>query len=169
MPHTNLTPSPWVQRWSLRLKPGASVLDVACGTGRHMQWFVQHGHSCTGIDRSEQALALAQASGRVVLADIEAGPWPLAGQQFDAIVVTNYLWRPLVPDILAALAPGGLLIYETFAAGHEAVGRPSRPEFFLQRGELLRLFASLRTLAYEDDFFEQPPRFVQRIAALQTP
>ena len=120
-----------------------------------MQWFVQHGHSCTGIDRSEQALALAQASGRVVLADIEAGPWPLAGQQFDAIVVTNYLWRPLVPDILAA--------------GHEAVGRPSRPEFLLQRGELLRLFASLRTLAYEDDFFEQPPRFVQRIAALQTP
>ena len=81
----------------------------------------------------------------------------------------NYLWRPLVPDILAALAPGGLLIYETFAAGHEAVGRPSRPEFLLQRGELLRLFASLRTLAYEDDFFEQPPRFVQRIAALQTP
>jgi hypothetical protein len=95
----------------------------------------------------------------------------LAGRQFDAVVVTNYLWRPLLPTLLASLAPGGVLIYETFAAGNETVGKPSRPDFLLQPGELLQLCQSLRTVAYEDGFETAlagtTARFVQRIAAVR--
>jgi hypothetical protein len=104
----------------------------------------------------------------VVLADIEEGPWPLEGRQFDGVVVTNYLWRPLLPMVVASVAPGGVLIYETFAAGHETIGRPSRPDFLLRPGELLEAVAGrLRVLAYEDGFIAAPDRFVQRIAAVR--
>ena len=105
------------------------------------------------------------------MADIENGPWPFAGRQFDAVVVTNYLWRPLMPTLLASLAPGGVLIYETFTQGNETVGKPSRPDFLLRPGELLDTCRSLRIVAFEDGFQEGPqgqaPRFVQRIAAVR--
>lgn len=105
------------------------------------------------------------------MADIENGAWPLAGRQFDAVVVTNYLWRPLMATLLASLIPGGVLIYETFASGNETVGKPSRPDFLLQPGELLDVCKSLRVVAYEDGFTDGPdgqtPRFVQRIAAVR--
>jgi SAM-dependent methyltransferase len=100
-------------------------------------------------------------------ADIEGGPWPLSGQTFDVVVVTNYLWRPLMPQILASLAPGGILIYETFALGHEKIGKPSRPDFLLQPGELLRTFAPLRVIAYEDGYWDEPAKYLQRIVAVQ--
>lgn len=85
------------------------------------------------------------------------------------MLVTNYLWRPLLPTLLASLAPGGLLLYETFAQGNEAFGRPARPEFLLRPGELLQLCAGLRVLGYEEGFLPEPARCVQRIAAIQTP
>lgn len=162
-------PSPWVWRWTPLLVPGSSVLDVACGQGRHMRWFRQQGHAPTGVDRDAQALAAASAWGEAIEADIENGPWPLAGRRFGAVVVTNYLWRPLLPTILDSVAEGGVLIYETFAAGNESVGRPARPDFLLQPGELLRLCAGpdWRVVAYEDGFLPQPERFVQRIAAVR--
>ncbi|MGR4867480.1 class I SAM-dependent methyltransferase [Variovorax sp. LARHSF232] len=161
------TPSDWIQRWSHLLPAGGRVLDVACGSGRHMRWFSGRGHPVTGVDRDEQALASASAFGQTVLADIEAGPWPFAGQAFDAVVVTNYLWRARLPDIVAAVAPGGVLLYETFARGNESVGKPSRPDFLLENGELLRAAADLRVVAYEDGFLAAPERFVQRIAAVR--
>jgi SAM-dependent methyltransferase len=171
IPHGAEPPSAWVQRWSHLLPPGASVLDLACGHGRHMQWLAAQGHRVTGVDRSPEALAVAGQWGEVLQADIENGPWPLRhdGQprQFDAVVVTNYLWRPLLPVIAASLREGGVLLYETFAAGNETVGKPSRPDFLLQPGELLRAFAQLRVVAYEDGFLAQPPRFVQRLAAVR--
>ena len=106
-----------------------------------------------------------------VVADIENGPWPFAGRRFDAVVVTNYLWRPLMPVLLDSLAPGGVLIYETFTQGNETVGKPSRPDFLLRPGELLDICRSLRVVAFEDGFQEGPqgqaPRFVQRIAAVR--
>lgn len=134
-----------------------------------MQWLAAQGHDVLGVDRSEAALALASAFGSTVQADIENGPWPLTGQQFDAVVVTNYLWRPLWPRILESIAPDGLLIYETFAQGHETVGRPSRQDFLLAPGELLQIAAQggLRVVAYEDGFLSQPERFVQRLAAVR--
>lgn len=160
-------PSPWVVRWTHLVPSVGAVLDVACGTGRHMRWFADRGHPVSGVDRAPEALQAASRHGRVLQADIEAGPWPFAGRHFEAVVVTNYLWRPRLPDILAAVAPGGVLLYETFAAGNETVGKPSRPDFLLQPGELLTACAELRVVAYEDGFLAAPERFVQRIAAVR--
>jgi len=169
-PHAALAePSPWVRRWSHLLAAGGRVLDVACGSGRHMRWFAQRGHPVTGVDRDAGALATAAAFGQTVLADIESGPWPFPGQAFDGVVVTNYLWRARLPDIVAAVAPGGALLYETFAQGNESVGKPSRPDFLLAPGELLRACAGLRVVAYEDGYLASPERFVQRIAAVRAP
>ena len=165
-------PSAWVKRWTHLIRANAKVLDLACGHGRHMQWFAELGHTVTGVDRSPLALTSASAWGETVTADIENGPWPLiengVDRQFDTVVVTNYLWRDLFPKIRASLAPGGILIYETFAAGNETVGKPSRPDFLLQPGELVRVFADLRIIAFEDGFVAKPERFVQRIVAIRT-
>lgn len=170
LPHGAESPSAWVQRWSHLVSPGGTVLDVACGHGRHMRWFAERGHPVTGVDRSPEAIVAVAGLGTAVQADIENGPWPLLqdGQprRYDAVVVTNYLWRALLPTLLASLAPGGTLIYETFAAGNETVGKPSRPDFLLQTGELLRVCAGLRVVAYEDGYLAAPERFVQRIAAV---
>lgn len=147
------------------------VLDVACGHGRHMRQLAALGHLVTGVDRSADAVAAVSEFGEAVLADIEKGPWPfMSGEQprtFDAVVVTNYLWRPLWPTLLDSLAPGGVLLYETFAAGNETVGKPSRPDFLLQTSELLVRCAGLRIVAFEDGFLPQPARFVQRIVAVK--
>ncbi len=169
LPHTDTQPSPWVWRWSPLLRADASVLDVACGHGRHMRWFAQRGHAVTGVDRDAPALTAAGAWGAVLQADIESGPWPLPGRRFGAVVVTNYLWRPLLPTILNAVEPGGVLLYETFAQGNETVGKPSRPDFLLRTGELLALCAGpdWRVVAYEDGFLTPPDRYVQRIAAVR--
>jgi SAM-dependent methyltransferase len=160
-----LAPSPWIERWWHLLTPSATVLDVACGDGRHMRFAAERGHAATGVDRSQEALDAAAAHGRVLLADIENGPWPFARQTFGAVIVANYLWRARLPDIVAAVAPGGVLLYETFAEGNETVGKPSRPDFLLRPGELLAACAGLRVVAYEDGFLSRPDRFVQRIAA----
>ena len=133
-----------------------------------MRWFADRGHPTTGVDRSEDAVQAASRHGRVLKADIEGGPWPFEGQRFAAVVVTNYLWRPRLPDIVTAVAPGGVLLYETFAAGNETVGKPSRADFLLQPGELLAACTGLRVVAYEDGFLPSPDRFVQRIAAVRS-
>lgn len=165
--HGSLAPSPWVQRWSVLVREGASVLDVACGSGRHLRWFAQRGCRVTGVDRDAAAIEPLRALGEIVVADIENGPWPFAGRRFDAVVVTNYLWRPLLPAIVDSVAEGGVLIYETFAAGNETVGKPSRPDFLLRPGELLQAAAGLRVVAYEDGFLAEPERYLQRLAAVR--
>ncbi len=165
--HAGLDASPWVRRWAALLPADASVLDLACGSGRHLRWFAQRGHRVTGVDRDAQAVEPLRALGEIVVADIENGPWPLAGRRFDAVVVTNYLWRPLLPAIVDSVAEGGVLIYETFAAGNETVGKPSRADFLLQPGELLRAAQGLRVIAYEDGFLAEPDRYLQRIAAVR--
>lgn len=164
--HTTASPpSPWVVRWASQLAAGSTVLDVACGSGRHVRWLAERGLRVTGVDRDAAALAGLSSLAEVLVADIEAGPWPLPGRQFDAVVVTNYLWRPLLPTLVEAVGPGGLLIYETFGAGNARFGRPSRPDFLLQPGELLQATQGLRVLGYEDGYVEPPPRLVQRICA----
>ncbi|MGE4243438.1 class I SAM-dependent methyltransferase [Ramlibacter sp.] len=165
--HESPVPSPWVVRWAGLVPEGGEVLDVACGHGRHMRFFRGRGHAVTGVDRSPEAIAAVRAVGEAVQADIENGPWPFADRRFAAVVVTHYLWRALLPTIVAAVAPGGVLLYETFAAGNETVGKPSRPDFLLQPGELLSACAGLRVVAYEDGFLSGPDRFVQRIAAVR--
>jgi SAM-dependent methyltransferase len=178
--HGSEAVSPWVARWS-HLVPrdvaGGRVLDVACGAGRHFLHFLRQNRSTAGVDVNKLAIELianqltAEERGRSLLvhADIENGAWPLPGEQFAGVVVTNYLWRPLLPKLLQSVAERGVLIYETFCAGNETVGKPSRPDFLLQPGELLRVCqqASFRVIAYEDGFLAQPDRFMQRIAAVR--
>jgi SAM-dependent methyltransferase len=163
--HAGLELSPWVQRWAPLITPRGSVLDVACGGGRHLRWLQAQGFAVTGVDRDAAALESLRELGRVIVADIENTPWPLADETFDAVIVTNYLWRPLLSTIVASVAPGGVLIYETFAAGNEAFGKPSNPDFLLHPGELLWACATLQVVAYEDGLLGNPTRRVQRIAA----
>ncbi|NUZ05027.1 methyltransferase domain-containing protein [Piscinibacter koreensis] len=159
--------SPWVTRWAHLVRPGGSVLDVACGGGRHARWFARRGWRVTAVDVDAAAVAALPSPIEGIVADLEDGAWPFEGRRFDAVVVTNYLWRPLMPTLLGALAESGVLIHETFAAGHESVGRPRSPAFLLAPGELIELTAGLRVVAYEDGFLEAPERFVQRIVAVR--
>ena len=164
------SPSSWVTRWAPLVPAGGRVLDLACGSGRHLRWLAERGWQVTGIDRDAEAVQPLRAIAEIVVADLEGGPWPLAGRRFDGIVVTNYLWRALLPRIAEALNPGAVLIYETFADGQQRFGRPSNPEFLLQRGELLRAFGDLWLVAYEDGLETGPEhgvqRRVQRLAAV---
>jgi SAM-dependent methyltransferase len=165
--HTGLAPSPWVQRWSHLVAADASVLDVACGSGRHLRWFATRGNRVTGVDRDGAALLPLQGLGELVTADIENGPWPFAGRRFDAVIVTNYLWRPLMPTLIESVAPGGVYLHETFASGNQTVGKPSNPQFLLAPRELLRHAQGLRIVAFEEGFLASPDRFVQRIVAVR--
>ncbi|MBW8844630.1 MAG: class I SAM-dependent methyltransferase [Burkholderiales bacterium] len=159
-------PSAWLQRFAPT--PAASALDVACGSGRNLVWLADAGWQVTGIDRDMVATASLRRHAEIIDADIEAGAWPLAGREFDLVVVCNYLWRPLFDAIKSAVKPGGWLIWETFADGQQTIGRPARPDFLLQRGELLRVCQGWHIVAYED-LFEGGvnARFVQRVAAVR--
>ena len=152
-------PSPWVVRFADLVRRGAEVLDLACGSGRHCRVFLDLGHPVTALDRDLSRLALARDTPgfTTIEADLEDGsPWPLAGRLFGAVVVTNYLHRPLFPSIIAGLEPGGVLIYETFALGNERFGKPRNPDHLLAAGELLEAVrGSLKVIAYED--IERPP------------
>lgn len=167
-----LTPvSPWIERWVHLIAAPARVLDVACGTGRHVRWLAHRGCAVTALDRDSKALAPLADVAECIEADVEETAWPLPGRSFDAVVVTNYLWRALVPALHASLAPGGVLLWETFSLGQQEIGRPRNPDFLLQPGELLRLAEGLRVVAFEDGV--EPgedgriSRFVQRIVAVR--
>jgi SAM-dependent methyltransferase len=135
----NTPPSPWIAAHLDLAKPGGAALDLACGAGRHTRLLAAHGFTVTALDRDLAALDAPPQIERIA-ADLEgANPWPLLGRQFDLIVVTNYLHRPLFPAIAAALKPGGVLLYETFAIGNERYGKPSNPDFLLKDGELLEM------------------------------
>ncbi|MGM0561852.1 MAG: class I SAM-dependent methyltransferase [Pseudomonadota bacterium] len=162
--------SAWVCRFASLAPEGRPVLDVAAGAGRHTRYFLGRGHPVIAVDRDVRALRdLEDKPGlSIVEADLEQdAPPPFAGRGFGVVVVTNYLHRPLLPALLEAVEPGGLLIYETFAKGNERFGKPSSPDHLLNHGELLQAFAGhLRILAYEDLEFEQPrPACIQRIVA----
>ena len=167
MTHGSGAPSDWPLRWAHLLPAGGTVLDLACGSGRHVRWLADQGFRVTAVDRDAAAVEPLRPMTEVIVADVEGGPWPLAGRLFDAVLVTNYLWRPLWPAIGAAVAPGGWLLYETFAIGHERLGRPSRPDFLLQPGELLRVSEQLGlgVVAYESGQLADPARIVQRVVA----
>lgn len=167
-----LPPSPWVLRHSGLVPPGRPVLDLACGSGRHSLVFLAAGLPVTAVDRDLSGIAaLAARPGLTVLeADLETGArWPFGAGSFGGVVVTNYLHRPILADIVAAVEPGGALIYETFAAGNETFGKPSNPDFPLQPGELLEAVRGrLEVVAYEHRIVSQPRQAkVQRLAAVR--
>ena len=170
-PYPAAAPSAWITRWAGLVPAAAAVLDAACGTGRHARWFAERGHPVDAVDRDAEALATLQSVPNVALlcADIEGGPWPYAGRSWGAVVVANYLHRPLLPVLVDSVAPGGVLLYETFAVGNERHGRPSNPDFLLRPGELLEAVRGrLRVAAYEDlEIVEPRPACVQRICAVR--
>jgi SAM-dependent methyltransferase len=160
-------------RFASLVPAGAAVLDLACGSGRHARLFLARGHPVTALDRDVGGLAdiAGQPGLEIVQADLEDGsPWPLAGRRFGAVVVTNYLWRPLFPQFMASVAVDGVLLYETFAIGNQDYGRPSNPDFLLQPGELIDLVQGrLQIVAYEHGYLEQPrPAIKQRICAVRS-
>jgi SAM-dependent methyltransferase len=165
--HSIETPSEWVLRWAKLVERGP-VLDVACGAGRHARLFAERGFEVFAVDRDEQALP---ASVHFVRADLEDGsPWPFAGRRFGAIVVTNYLHRPLFPILADSLEERAVLIYETFMTGNERYGRPSNPNFLLRPGELLEAFGTAAVVAFEQGTLERPkPAVMQRICVIRAP
>jgi SAM-dependent methyltransferase len=168
-----LDPSPWIVRFASLVPRGARVLDVASGSGRHARLFVSRGATVLALDRDSAALGqMSNVAGvETLVADLEQGAWPLAGRTFDAIVVANYLHRPVLSHLRRALAPDGVLLYETFAMGNEAHGRPANPDFLLCRDELLSLASlppALTVVAFEQGLVDRKERkaVVQRIAAV---
>lgn len=172
----NLSISLWISRFSHLISDGGTVLDLAAGSGRHSRWFLDQGFQVTALDRHVGPLEVMRKADpggterlEIIRADLEDGsPWPLGGRRFDAVVVVNYLWRPLLPRLLGILAPGGVLLYETFAVGQEAFGKPTNPDFLLEPGELLAFVqGQLQVVAYEHGRIDSPagPAVKQRIAA----
>ena len=167
-----IPPSPWVVRHAQSIPARGKVLDLACGSGRHARFLAGLGYPVLAVDRDARALAGVSTIKGITTRqlDLEGEEWPLAGQVFDGIVVTNYLWRPRLPDVLALLAPGGVLIYETFMVGNAAYGKPSNPDFLLQAGELRQLAAAagLREVDYAEGYVASPkPAMRQAICAIR--
>ncbi|NNG02669.1 MAG: methyltransferase domain-containing protein [Inquilinus sp.] len=166
-----LQPSAWVARFAPLVPKDGAVLDLACGRGRHLRLFQARGHAVVGVDVDTRGVGdLAGRPGvEIVTVDLEgADPWPFADRRFAAIVVTNYLHRPLLPRLCGAVAPGGFLLYETFARGNARFGRPSTPAYLLRSGELLELARGrLQVIAYEHGEVASPKAaVVQRLAAV---
>lgn len=167
-----IPPSPWVVRHAQSIPARGKVLDLACGSGRHARFLAGLGYPVLAVDRDARALAGVSTIKGITTRqlDLEGEEWPLAGQVFDGIVVTNYLWRPRLPDVLALLAPGGVLIYETFMVGNAAYGKPSNPAFLFQAGELRQLAAAagLREVDYAEGYVASPkPAMRQAICAIR--
>ncbi len=171
-PHTHgtLPASAWVRRFLAGAPPGGQILDVACGGGRHLRLALAQGYAVVGVDRDLSGVAdLAGTPGlELVAADLEDGrPFPFRGCTFAGVMVTNYLWRPILPDIVRCVSSNGVLIYETFALGNERFGRPGNPEFLLRPGELMEaVHGKLVPIAFEHVTLSAPHRVVQRIAAV---
>ncbi len=165
-------PSRWIERFAPLLPAGGRVLDLACGGGRHGRLFLKSGARVTCLDRDVSSVADLAGKAEIIAADLEIGlPWPLAGRAFDAVVVANYLFRPLMARLIDAVAPGGIFLYETFAKGNERYDRPRNPDHLLLPGELLAAVGGrLQVLAYEAGIEQRPtgPRVVQRICAMRT-
>jgi SAM-dependent methyltransferase len=167
-----IPPSPWVVRHAQSIPARGKVLDLACGSGRHARFLAGLGYPVLAVDRDARALAGVSTIKGITTRqlDLEGEEWPLAGQVFDGIVVTNYLWRPRLPDVLALLAPGGALIYETFMVGNAAYGKPSNPAFLFQAGELRQLAAAagLREVEYAEGYVASPkPAMRQAVCAIR--
>jgi SAM-dependent methyltransferase len=170
--HTDPQPARWITRFTPLVKPGAAILDLAAGRGRHARWFLARSHPVTAVDRDLSGLGdlRGQLQLELIEADLEGAPWPLPGRRFGAVIVTNYLWRPLFERILDSIDEDGVLLYDTYGRGNEAYGQPADPDFLLEPGELIeRVRGRMQVVAYEHGHVERPrPAIRQRICAVRS-
>lgn len=171
--HTDLTaPSAWIERWHHGFGAGSTILDIACGDGRHGRLFLENGATVTFVDIDVSGLADLANDDRaeILQANLETQPWPLNNRRFDVVVVTNYLHRPLFPDIVTAVAAAGWLFYETFAVGNERYGRPTNPDYLLKHDELKHSVENeLNIVGYAHSLRILPRRAVMQHIAAQRP
>ena len=160
-------PSPWIARFASLIPPGGDVLDLACGGGRHARLLAGMGYQVEAVDRDADALASLAGIERISprCSDLEDGPWPYYTQGFDGIVVSRYLWRPLLPNLFRCLKESGVLIYETFMEGQQAYGKPENPAHLLRPGELVELtHKRFSVIAFEQgEIGGDAPQVMQRI------
>jgi SAM-dependent methyltransferase len=169
--HHSEIPSNWVQRFASVIPEQGRVLDLACGYGRNARFLASKGYVVEAVDRDPDALASIAGLERINTRqlDIEGGSWPFHAEVFDAVVVTHYLYRPLLPALFKLIAPQGVLIYETFMVGNERFGKPSSPAFLLRPGELLDLVKGrMAVVAFEQGEVNQPRQaMIQRLCAVR--
>lgn len=172
---SNQIPSPWVVRFTTLIAKGGEVLDLACGYGRHARFLAQQGFRVEAVDRDHEALASLSGIENLVTrcADLEGGPWPYYHRDFDGIIVSRFLWRPLLPQLIQCLRPDGVLIYETFMEGQQLYGKPENPAHLLRPGELLELvYRKLTVVAFEQGETISPSgtrQVIQRLCARRGP
>jgi len=161
-------PDPWVQRYA-ELVPRGPVLDLACGKGRHGRYFLEQGYPVTFVDKDISGISglfsYNNANAQLIKHDLESNsPWPFQPDQFSGIVVTNYLYRPLFPNLATAIKPGGIIIYKTFATGNEQFGKPKNPDFLLKEHELRTAFnKQFQEIAFFQGREINPDRITQAI------
>ena len=162
-------PAAWLIENADLLPRGGKVLDVACGRGRHAL-LPSAGFDVHAVDRDPESIAFLQSTAeRLSLSltcevlDLETDPPPALPGPCDAILVFNYLHRPLMPALGAALAPGGRLFYETFTTAQAERGHPKNPAFLLNDGELAALVSPLTVLRSREGEFDK--RFVSSVVA----
>jgi SAM-dependent methyltransferase len=170
MAHSNIAnPSAWVTRFAPLIRPGGTVLDVACGAGRNARWLARQGWRVEVVDRDEAAISTLRGMDNISArqTDLEGAPWPYPGCKFDAIVVCRYLHRPLLPLLAESLEESGILIYETYMVGQEQFERPRNPDFLLQPDELLKVYSNrLEVISFEQGIISEPePAALQRLCA----
>ncbi|MGZ4977223.1 MAG: class I SAM-dependent methyltransferase [Methylobacter sp.] len=170
-PYTLEKPSPWIIKNASMFRKNGRVLDLACGYGRHAIWLAKQGYQVDAIDRDAEAVSAMVGMGNinVLIVDLEEGDWPQSGQMYDGIIVSRYLYRPLLPTFAELLNPGGVLIYETFMTGNERYGKPSNPDFLLLPNELFDVYSPLlNIIAFEQGEQQMPrPAVMQRICAVK--
>jgi SAM-dependent methyltransferase len=165
-------PSPWIVKYAPLIRKEGRVLDLACGNGRHAIWLAKQGYQVDAIDRDAKVVSnqMGMVNINVFIIDLEASDWPHSDQRYDGIIVSRYLYRPLLPTLAAILKPGEVLIYETFMVGNEHYGKPSNPDFLLLPNELPEIYSPLlNIIAFEQGEEKTPrPAVMQRICARLT-
>ena len=167
----NKKPNKWVECYSSLIPSGGSVLDLACGSGRHTGMLLNKGYQVTAVDIDTTLIKqnFSNKNLNIVKCDLESlSFWPFEKNSFLGIIVVNYLHRPLFSKIIESLREEGVLVYQTFADGHSRYGKPKNPDYLLKRGELKTVFDSMKIISYQHGYLSYPSQsIIQRICCVK--